>query len=209
MNIVIPDWTRDFVTATIENDHGQTITQYTGWRATLDPSHMRRYPTTYTEWDLTVVADDALHGPGQCGSDCHDPGDRSGNMLGMSVPDGDERDVIDAARTALAEQGFRIAGPWIAGPNGALTAPLMPVIVDPTCAAYEPETAAQMPDDPQDQSGWSQLPIEMQARIKAAWLNARGADVCPACLGFRANGSCLNCTMIAERAEAAGLAWPR
>lgn len=209
MNVVIPTWTRDFVTATTQNERGQTVTQYTGWLAVLDPTHMRRHATC-TEWDLGIFADDALHGPGQCGTDCHEPGD--GGMMGLfadSVPDGTDRDVTDAARTILAEQGFCIDGPWIPGPNGTLTAPLVPVILDPTCAAYEMETVAQMPDDPQDGPGWSQLPSEMQARIKAAWLNVRGADVCPACLGFRANGSCLNCTLIAERAEAAGLAWPR
>jgi hypothetical protein len=142
MTITIPTWTRDFVTATAENDNGQTVTRYTGWRAVLDPTCMQRY-STCDEWDLGIFADDGLHGPGQCGTDCHRPDD--GSMMGTfagSVPDGDQGDVIDEAVTVLAEQGFRIDGPWIPGPNGTLTAPLVPVILDPTCAVYEPETAS-------------------------------------------------------------------
>lgn len=134
MTIAIPDWIgitpwlRDVATTTTEDGNGETITRYTGWRAVLDPSHLLRYPATCTEWDLTVVADDALHGPGQCGTDCHDPGDRAGNMYCASVPEGDVREVVDAAVTALAEQGFCINGSWTPGPGGTLTAPLMPVI---------------------------------------------------------------------------------
>lgn len=137
--VTIPDWTRSFVTATVENEHREVVTQFTGWRAVLDPTHMQRY-TTCDEWDLDIVADDALHGPDQCGDDCHEPGDRSTNLCGMSVPDGDERELVNAARTALAGQGFRIDGPWIPGPNGTLTAPLVPVILDQTRAAHRAST---------------------------------------------------------------------
>lgn len=139
----IPTWTYDFVTATTQNDAGQTITQYTGWRAVLDSAAMQRYATC-DEWDLAIVADDAHHGPGQCGTDCHDPGDRSINLCAMSVPDADERAVVAAANTALAEQGFRVDSQWIPGPGGTLVASLVPVILDPACAAYEPETAAAL-----------------------------------------------------------------
>lgn len=139
--IVIPDWIRAFVTATIENEHRETVTQYTGWRAVLDPSYLRRYPATCHEWDLGIVADDILHGPDLCGADCHEPGSNASYLCGMSVPDGNERDVIDAAIAALAKEGFRVDGPWIPGPNGTLTAKLMPVILDPTCAAYELQVA--------------------------------------------------------------------
>ena len=138
----IPTWTYDFVTATTQNDADQTITQYTGWRAVLDPAAMQRY-TSCDEWDLGIFADDAHHGPGQCGTDCHEPAD--GSRMGLfadSVPDGTERDVVAAASTVLAAQGFRVDGPWIPGPGGTLTALLVPVILDPPCAAYEPETAA-------------------------------------------------------------------
>jgi hypothetical protein len=132
-----PDWTRQFVTATTETETGKTVAQFTGWRAVLDPSFARRHGSD--EIDLTIVADSGLHGPGQCGTDCHESGDRAVFMCGMSVPDGGEREQIDAARTALAEQGFRVDGPWVAGPNGTLTAPLVPVMLDPDLAAYEPQ----------------------------------------------------------------------
>lgn len=139
----IPDWTRAFVTATTLNDAGQTITQHTGWRAALDPTHLRRYPTA-DEWDLSIVADDALHGPGQCGTDCHEQGSAA-NLCLMSVPDGSEEDVLTAANAAIAGQGFRVDGDWHAGPNGTATAELVPVILDPASEAYEPETAASLP----------------------------------------------------------------
>ncbi len=146
MNATIPTWTRDFVTATTETDQGETITRYTGWRAVLDPSYMQRY-RTWGEWELDIVADDQGHDCGCLGcatvhgSDC---ASNAAILCGMSVPDCSEADVLAAANTALAEQGFRIDGPWVSGPNGTLTAPLVPVILDPNCAAYEPESAAKL-----------------------------------------------------------------
>jgi hypothetical protein len=136
-----PDWTREFVTATTEIETGETVAKYTAWRAVLDPTFSQRHESC-DEIDLTVFADDATHGPDSCDTACHEPGDRTAFMVGMSVPVGTETEQINAARTALAEQGFRIDGPWVAGPNGTLTAPLAPVMLDPTCAAYEPEAAA-------------------------------------------------------------------
>jgi hypothetical protein len=53
--------------------------------------------------------------------------------------------------------------------------------------------------EPREQRGYADLPFTEQARRQANWLNARGQDVCPACLGFRKSGRCLNCTLIAER----------
>lgn len=199
MTAAIPDWTRAFVTATTETDQRETVTQFTNWRAVLYPAGP--YGAATGEVDLTIYADDALHGPDQCGTSCHDEGSAA-NLCLMSVPDGSERERIDAATTAVAEQGFRVDGPWVLDDAGRLVAPLMPVILDPTCAAYEPDVAAQMPDDPQHQPYWGGLLSAEKAQIKAAWLNARGADVCPVCLGFRKGGVCLNCTMIAERAVA-------
>jgi len=142
MTATIPTWTRDFVTATTEDEAGRTITRCTNWRVVLDPSWLNRHPNTHDhDVDLTIVADDATHGPDLC--DCHDEGSAY-NQCCMSVPEGTEREMTDAARTALAEQGFRIDGPWIPGPGGTLTASLMPVILDPQCAAYEPESAAKL-----------------------------------------------------------------
>lgn len=129
-----PDWTRQFVTATTETEDRETVAKYTAWRAVLDPTYARRN-VSCDEIDLTIVADDVTHGPDLCGSDCHEPGDRAAFMCGMSVPDGPEHEQINAARTALAEQGFRIAGPWVPGPNDTLTASLVPVMLDedPRC----------------------------------------------------------------------------
>jgi hypothetical protein len=44
--------------------------------------------------------------------------------------------------------------------------------------------------EPRHQPGHAALPSGEQARRQAKWLNARGKDVCPVCLGFRQSGVC-------------------
>jgi hypothetical protein len=135
--ITIPDWLHDVATATTENEQGDTVTQHTGWRAVLDPSHLLRHPHTCAEWDLTIVADDAQHGPGLCDTNCHEPGDRAINVFCMSVPQGDVQEVVDAAVTALAEHGFCINGPWLPQLGGTLAAVLMPAIQPDGSSIFE------------------------------------------------------------------------
>lgn len=126
MNVMLSAWASEFVNATTQNDAGQTVTQYTGWRAILDPRAMQRY-VTCDEWDLGIFADDVHHGPDQCGTDCHDPAD--GSRMGLfadSVLDGPERDVIAAAVAIVAEQGFQVVGSWALLPNGTFEASIIP-----------------------------------------------------------------------------------
>ena len=121
----VSDLTSKWVTTTTETDRGETVVRFTGWRAVLDPTFARRHPHC-GEMDLAIVADDAHHGPGVC--DCHDGGSAV-NMLGMSVPDGSERELTTAAVTEVEREGFRVAGPWVAGPGGMLVVPLVPADV--------------------------------------------------------------------------------
>jgi hypothetical protein len=140
MNIVIPDWTRQFVTATTTTDDNQTIVRYTGWRLVIDTTFAQRHPGT-TEVDVVIVADDQEH---DCaclgcasvhGSACLD---NSTNLVCMGTDLADETDMVDEAVRLAAENGFRVDGPWVPDANGRLTVPLVPVILDPDCAAYEP-----------------------------------------------------------------------
>jgi hypothetical protein len=144
MNIAIPDWTRSFVTATTTTDDNQAIVRYTGWRLVIDTTFVQRHPST-TDVDVVIIADDKEH---DCaclgcaavhGSPCPD---NSTNLICMGTDLTAEADMANEAVRLAAEQGFRVDGPWVPDANGRLTAPLVPVILDPDCAAYEPQAVA-------------------------------------------------------------------
>jgi hypothetical protein len=201
VNIAIPDWARTFVTATTTTDDNQTIVRYTGWRLVIDTTYARRHPNT-TEADVVIVANDQEH---DCaclgcaavhGSTCPD---NSANLVCMGTDLANKAAMVNEAVRLAAEQGFRVDGPWVPDTNGRLTAPLVPVILDRDCAAYEPETAEKVARLVKPE--WMPELAERAARM-AADLNVQGRDICPTCLSFREKGSCLNCTMAAERAAA-------
>lgn len=65
-------------------------------------------------------------------------------------------------------------------------------VADDTTALQHAFDRVQLLRDPEPrhQPGHADLPFDEQARLQAKWLNARGSDVCPVCLGFRKEGVC-------------------
>ncbi len=129
--MTISHWTRDFVAATTENERGETIARYTGWRAVLDPTWMQR-SATWHEWELDIVADDQGH---DCAGRVAPPATalraRATPPSCAACPSRTATTSPVRPRTAVAEQGFRVNGPWTPGTNGTLTAPLVSIILDP------------------------------------------------------------------------------
>lgn len=143
----IPAWTRNFVTATTDTDDNKTLTRYTSWRITIDTTFAQRYPSA-DEADVTIVADDQGHECacwGCAGADESPCTSIATNLICMGTPIADQTTMIDQATRLAAENGFKINGHWTTNTLGQTTAPLIPLILDPNCAAYEPATAAAMP----------------------------------------------------------------
>ena len=207
--IIIPTWTRQFVTMTTLTDNNQLITRYTGWRAVIHIDASRRY-TSYGEVDVNIVANDQAHDcdhlgcAGVHGSRC---ASNASNLLCASVSDAvaadDHTAIINNASTLVAEWGFRVDGPWVSSPDGTYTAPLIPVILDPNCAAYEPATAAAMP---------TTAPAALVAATATALLGTEPAisetNPCGASLSARCFNSHVECATHPTR-EMLEAAWER